>query len=357
MTDIPLFQLYPQLQSAIPRIALGCWPTPVHSYPALAHAEHIAEFVIKHDDVSGELYGGNKVRKLELLLAAAVDRGCHAVLTFGGYGSNHALATSLYAHQQKLKCAAVLTPEPVTTAVRNTLRWHALLGTEIAIARGYADVSATGAQLQAEMGGADCYEIPFGGSSALGTLGFVNAALELAAQIDRGELAPPDIVYLACGTAGSAAGLALGLQLAGLPAKIEAVQVTPASLKPAATITRLCRQAHALLREQVPGIPALEDPFTKLRLRTDQLGAGYAQPTPAAAIAAKWLHSHTGLPVSMTYTAKACAALLADAHTGQLHDKRVLFWNTYNSISQPPEVDTADWCQLPAELHSCFRSS
>ena len=96
---IELFRRFPKLARHVPHIQLGSWPTPVTRMPGL---EQGCAIYIKNDGSCAPLYGGNKVRKLEFLLAEAIRRGCREVLTFGVAGSNHALATALYAEQQGL---------------------------------------------------------------------------------------------------------------------------------------------------------------------------------------------------------------------------------------------------------------
>ena len=122
------------------------------------------------------VYGGNKVRKLEYLLGDALQRGCDAVVTFGAAGSNHALATAIYARQVGLVCHAVLTDQVQTPWVANTLRWHALLGTRLWPAAGFAETQTAALALRAShpSGPDRLYEVAWGGSSPLGSLGFVD---------------------------------------------------------------------------------------------------------------------------------------------------------------------------------------
>lgn len=343
----PLLQRWPELGSSLPWHDLGLLPTPVQAMADLATAWGIGKLTWKRDDVSAALYGGNKIRKLELLLPDAIARGRSAVMTYGGLGSNHALATAIYAREAGLRCGAVLTPEPVTAAVRRSLERHLQLGTELILADDYAQLREAAAALLARLGGTEaCAEIPFGGSNWLGTAGFVNAALELAEQIAAGALSMPDVIYVACGTAGTVAGLALGCELAGMTCRIEGVQVTPDSLRPAELALELYTEAGAELRQRAPGLPPVSTTPVCLRVRNDQLGDGYAQPTPAAIAARDAAEAATGLPVSLTYTAKALAALHADARDGRLADQHVVFWNTYNS--QPwPGADAAVAGRLP----------
>jgi D-cysteine desulfhydrase len=97
---IPLFERYPGLTGRIPWRRLGRWPTPLSPVAAPLPCDGL---MVKRDDLSGEAYGGNKVRKLEFLLAEALARGCDGVITFGTAGSNHALATAIYARRLGLE--------------------------------------------------------------------------------------------------------------------------------------------------------------------------------------------------------------------------------------------------------------
>ncbi len=349
----PLLQRWPDLAPVLPHVLLGDLPTPVEASPALAAGLDIGGLTIKRDDLSAADYGGNKVRKLEFLLGDALAQRRRHIITFGGLGSNHAIATSLNCRKFGLPCTAILTPEPVTDLVRTTLARHVELGTEVVLAEHYPGVRAAADAVIARHGAEQCYEVPFGGSSVMGAIGFVNAALELAAQLD-GSAAPdviPDVIYVACGTAGTIAGLALGLELAGLPTRVEAVQVTPDSLQPARHARELIDGMAALLaRGGVPGLDTAAA-CARLRIRNDQLGEGYAMPTAAGRAAAERWRAATGLPVSLTYTAKALAALFADAAAGRLAGQQVMYWNTYNSQRYTAPADT-DWSALPAALRA-----
>ncbi len=330
--DRPLFHRWPALGDKLPFTALGEFPTPVDAADQLAKQLGIGSLTIKRDDVSATDYGGNKIRKLEFLLGDARAQGKTHVVTFGGLGSNHAIATSINCKKLGLICGAVLTPEPETEAVKKALKRHKALGTRIAYSTGYSDIRSSANALAAEFGAEKTYEIPFGGSSAVGALGFVNGALELAAQIEAGELDEPELIYMACGTAGTVAGLALGLGLAGLSSSIEAVLVTPESLNHRDLSARLITGAAELLTPEAEGLPTTAAALARLNLRGDQLGGGYANPTEASVSGAKLWQEATGQPVSMTYTAKAVAGLITDAQAGKLRDKKVMFWNTYNSL-------------------------
>jgi D-cysteine desulfhydrase len=353
--DRALFKRFPELAGKLPFITLGEMPTPVKPLASLGKIIGVADLWVKCDDISAPVYGGNKIRKLEFLLADALEQGCSTVLTFGGLGSNHALATSINCQRLGLQCIAILTPEPATDAVRRTLRYHQHLGTRLEVANRYADARATADRVIAELGTANVYEVPFGGSSWVGATGFVNAGLELAAQIDAHQSGRPDVIYLGCGTAGSTAGLALGLQLAGLATRIEAIQVTPESIQPA----RLFRQLFAATGQHLHALDLSIRPeelsSSRVNVRQDQLGEGYAIPTEAAVEAAQLMLQAENMPSSLTYTGKTMAALIADSRAGLLADKRVLFWNTYNSRPYPELPDDDSWHALPEDLQHVFK--
>ena len=350
-----LFQRWPALAPNLPFVLLGNFPTPLEERPELAIALGVDALTLKREDLSAADYGGNKIRKLEFLLGDAIAQNRQHIVTFGGFGSNHAIATALNSRKFGLHCTAVLTPEPITDQVRAALARHIELGTRVVVADQYGGVRAAAAAVIAEYGAEHCYEIPFGGSSWTGALGFVEGALELAEQIRTGEGRRPDVIYLACGTTGTVAGLALGLTLAGLDCRIEAVQVTPDSLQQDRLVVKLIEQAaHELQARGGPHIDTAHA-IALVHIRNDQLGEGYAEPTAAGRDAAERWHRACELPVSLTYTAKALAALVADAAAGQLQGREVLFWNTYNSRPYVPPTDT-DWSVLPLELQRLLQA-
>ena len=185
--------------------------------------------------------------------------------------------------------------------------------------------------------------IPRGGTSALGNLGFVAAGLELAEQVERGELPAPDVVYMAMGTMGSVAGLAIGLEAGGLETRVAAVRASNPGTSSRAKLDATLAETIALLRLGVPAFRAVDDAGRRIRIVEDQLGAGYGRPTPAGERALALAEEDAGLRLERTYTAKALAAIVADAPS--LRDRTVLFWNTHSSRPLPPPPDPR---RLPA---------
>jgi D-cysteine desulfhydrase len=312
---------------------------------------------VKRDDLTNAAYGGNKVRKLDFLLGDALGKGATTVLTFGAYGSNHALATAVHARALGLEPHVVLSPQEPGPFAEATLLAHARLGTHLHLTDGW-DGSEVARRAVAEIiarDGAEPYVIPMGGSNALGAIGFVNAALEvddsgLLPGLRPGTTAPappePDVVYVAAGTLGTAVGLAIGFALAENPARVEAVRVTPADMASPEVARALAEDTLALLRSLDPGAPqpCFED--LQLSLREDWFEPGYGVPTPETEAAVAWA-DEVGIKLETTYTGKATAAMLADVRAGVLHDSHVLLWDTYSSAPKPAAGRVED---LPAAL-------
>lgn len=354
---IPLFQRFPRLAEALPYVALGSLPTPVESWTRLGAEVDCGALYVKRDDLSGATYGGNKVRKLEFLLGAARACQASAVLTFGAAGSNHALATAIYARELGLPAISMLVPQENAQSVRRNLlrgfasgaRLHHFLGRKW-VARGTMEEVVT---LRRELGRRP-YIIPAGGSAPLGVAGFVNAALELADQIAGGELPLPDCLYVASGTMGTCVGLLIGLQLANLATKIVAVRVTSPPFTSMARARRLYGRTVGLLRKADPDFPRLAFPASQFELRDEFLGPGYGRYTEASAAAVERVKDTEGGYLEGTYTGKAMACLWADGEARRLEGRVVLFWNTYNSRSLDRAIASVAYSQLPEAFHRYF---
>ncbi len=225
-----LYERFPRLGDSLPHIELGRRPTPVRRLVALeGRARGSAEIWLKDDGVFGGAWGGNKARKLEWILPDVRRRRRRTILTVGALGTNHGLATALYAREQGLQTVLALVDQPIDDHVRaqfarikrsgaRVYRTHGALRTVASLPRIYA-VHTDWRRLRPP------YFLRVGGSSALGALGYVEAALELAEQVERGELPGPAQVVVALGSGGTVAGLVLGFALAGLDTRVVAVQV------------------------------------------------------------------------------------------------------------------------------------
>lgn len=349
-----LFDVYPGLHDRVPYLQLADLPTPLDDADRMAAKLGIRRLWIKRDDLCARPYGGNKVRKLEHLLADALEQNCDAVVTYGAAGSNHALATSIYARRAGLDCYAVLTPQAKSPKVADTLRYHSLLGTKLVAADSFQDtITARDALMAAHPTGADrVYDIWWGGSSWTGAVGFINAALEIGEQLAAD---PPDYIYVPSGTQGTVAGLALGLRLLGWPTKVVGVRVVPLTLKLPSVYDRLFEEMCSELHSRDEHFPQLDEPQRNFEWRDEFLGEGYALPTSATHEAVELADKLAGITLETTYSGKAMAGLVHDARAGRLASSSVVFWLTYNSHPYPGEITGVDAAQLPAEFRDYFR--
>ncbi len=354
----PLFERHPRVQTVVPRVPLGTWPTRVESLDRLAARLGARSLQVKHDDLSAPVYGGNKVRKLEILLGDALKQGARHVMTFGAAGSNHALATAIHGRALGLEVTSFLSVQPNATYVRRNLLAHHAVGGRVRMhvdtSAAMRDAAAYRATVLAETG-SEPFVIPFGGTSPLSTAGFVNAGLELASQVAAGAALEPDVVYVPLGSMGTAAGIALGLALGGLTPVVRAVRVVPETIAGAGKLAALMVDAARLLEEADPSFPRSVAGQCRVEVIEEFLGQEYARFTPEG-MEAVALAGEVGLHLEGTYTGKTMAALLAAARNGELADANVLFWDTYNSRDLGPLVSGIDYHDLPEECHVFFES-
>jgi D-cysteine desulfhydrase len=360
---IPLFQYYPSLQK-LPRVSLCNFPTPVHKLGILSEELDTGGLYIKRDDLSGEIFGGNKVRKLEFLLGMAQKSGAKDVITFGGAGSNHALATAIYARQLGLRSVSILLLQPNARYVRQNLLMGYGCGAELQLCKTRLLPRANKLLLQLT----SCYQflkhgmisrhfpyiISAGGSSPIGVVGFVNAAFELKKQIDEGESPEPDYIYVASGTLGTAAGLMIGLKAAKLKSRVIPIRVAGDNLTNTRRLKTLIEETNSLLCATDPSFPRVEFAEQDLQIRNDFFGKHYALFTREGVNAITCLKEKEGIKLDGTYTGKAFAAVINDAENGELRNKTILFWDTLNSIDLTNTTGAVNYHDLPKSFHSFF---
>ena len=296
------------------RVSLGIFPTPIQRLDNLS-AMLGTNVYIKRDDLTGLGLGGNKVRKLEYLLADAKRRGAEVVMTTGGAQSNHAMLTAAAAGRLGMRAILILKERGVTACLGNQLL-EKLMGTEVIFmdTDDYADIYAEMDRIGAGLG-VPYYKIPCGGSNALGALGYVACAEEI-----RGQGVRFDHIVCAEGSGGTMAGLALGAKLFLPGTRVHGMMVDS---DPFDEITpRLMREAAALLEADV----AVDGGDFALR---DMCGPGYAIPSEEGNAAVSLMAAREGLFLDPVYTGKAFAGLLAMAGEGAFApDDRVLFLHT-----------------------------
>jgi len=361
---IPLFEQYPLLREKLAYVPLGEFPTPVQKLERLGAELDISQLYIKRDDLSGKVYGGNKPRKLEFILGHALRSKAKEVITFGGVGSNHALATAIYTRGLGLKSISMLVPQPNAHYVRRNLLMSHYYGAELHLCGvGLESIrnmplvyAATIYQLLRHRlkNGRFPYFVPPGGSSPLGVIGFVSAALELRKQITDGAIPEPAYVYVACGSIGTAAGLILGLKAAKLNTRVVSVGITGEKFVDIRSMIKLINRANLLLHSLDASFPMFEFSGTDVDIRHDHSGQRYALFTDEGMEAVSLMREFEGIKLDGTYTGKTLAALIDDAKNGSLRGKVVLFWNTLNSRDFSDVLSSVDYRSLPHGFHRYF---
>jgi L-cysteate sulfo-lyase len=280
---------------------LGRWPTPLEPMPRLARALGLGQddLWIKRDDLTGLGGGGNKVRKLEWTCAAALADGATVLVTTGAPQSNHARLTAAAAARLGLGAVLVLAGNPESAAGAGNLALDGLLGATVRWAGPVGDqaLDAIAAQVADELRrrGAVPAVIPFGGSSALGARGYAECGRELLGQ-------DPDLdtVVTAVGSGGTMAGLVAALG----PGRVLGVHCG-AIADPAGTVSALAS-----------GLAGAPCPPAALRLRLDQVGAGYGALTGPVMDALTIAARTEGIVLDPVYTGRALAGLAAAVKDG-----------------------------------------
>lgn len=360
---IPLFEKFPDLQKKLSYISFCDLPTPINKLENFSKYLNYKNIYIKRDDLTGKklengmrLYGGNKPRKLEFLLADALNKDAKTIITFGCAGSNHALAISVYSKVLGLNSILMLKPQPNSYIVRHNLLFDNFNNSEIKFFENNK-VRAIAAQKILEKD-KHSYLVPTGGSNAIGAIGFVNAALELSGQIQKGELQEPDFIYVATGSCGTTAGLLLGLKIAGLKSKIVSVCVEPEEEKDEFLfkIKNLFKQVNKLLNKLDSTIKLNEFPDNSLIINKNFCGKEYGLFIKEVMKAGKVFKNLENINLEGTYSAKPIAAIIDDGAKGLINDKVVLFWNTYCGFDFSYLSNFYDYKKLPADFHKYFEN-
>lgn len=315
-----------------PYIDLGSFPTPIEHLKNLEVIVNKKNLYIKRDDLSGtiikyskRLFGGNKVRKLSFLLADAKQKNFDTVITFGGAGSNHALCTAVYAQRCGLRCLLHLEPQTNSETVkRNVLlnHYHQAQAREYEFEK-LDEIALYNKALENYLTTQRApYLVPIGGSNALGTIGFVNAAFELKKQAEQDLIPEPDYLYIPFGSMGTAAGLLVGLQVAGLKTKIRGVKITYTERFNKQACIALARETNNLLHKFDNSFPLLDLNADQLDITYNFIGPGYGQPTKQTHKAITIFKESTAIQLDVTYTGKTIAGLLHDIKTGFIKKRR-----------------------------------
>ena len=348
-----MFREYPELEENTPRISLGTVPTPVQRLDQMGDAN----LWIKRDDLNSPVYSGNKIRKLEFILGEAKRRKSAHIITFGGIGTNHGLATAIFCEKLGIECTLLLFWQPVTAGVKeNLLLFNKFKAEPIYKTTLWKTVVSYYLLQRIKSPGA--YFVYAGGSNPEGTIGYVNAAFELKEQINQGEVPEPEVIICPLGSGGTLAGLSIGLQMAGLQTRLTGVRVSESHLGPfqactKTTVAKLMKRTYAFLKQRCQRLPDINIRLPEIL--QDYFGDGYGVPTKAASAVSRLLKDKEGITLDTTYTSKAFAAVYDFCQNHGKDAGPVLYWHTHNSADLTDQANSVDYRNLPETLQDFFK--
>lgn len=329
------------MYNKIKRLKIAHLPTPLERADRLTATLGDPEIYIKRDDATGLAGGGNKVRKLEYLVADAVEQGANCLTTVGGPQSNHARMTAAIAARLGLKCRLYLKGQrPV--GLQGNLLIDRLLGAQLVFCGDmeypeiYARIDTDAQRLAGQ--GIHVYKIPLGGSTPLGALGYVRAVTDELVPQCKAVGIKPRAIFVAAGSGGTMAGLMLGLALAGwedVAVQGYSVSGTVQSLQE--EVARIYNGVSKLL-----GITQRIKPIQVL-MDASQIGEGYGIATPGCLEALNLFARTEGLLLDSVYTAKAASGMIADIRCDKWQQGPIIFIHTGGWPALFAKTDVENW--------------
>lgn len=316
-----------------PRVSLAHLPTPLEHLPNLSKHLGGPDIWVKRDDCTGLASGGNKTRKLEYSMAAALEEGADTIVTVGAVQSNHVRQTAAAACKLGLACEVLLEhrvtdpSEPYATSGNVFL--DKMFGANLREYPGGTDF-ATEMNVVAEevrTAGGKPYIIPGGASNKVGALGYVNCAIELLQQAEDQGLVI-DHLITATGSAGTQAGLAVGLKAMGSKILMLGIGVNiPQDAQEEKVYALACATAEYIGK---PGIVARED----IVANCNYVGDGYGVPTESMNEAIMMLARLEGLLFDPVYSGKGLAGMIDLIRKGEFKDaSNIVFLHTGGSAA------------------------
>lgn len=319
-------------------------PTPVTPLRQLATQQNSKWIGCKRDDLCTHLFGGTKVRKLDFLLAASPWKESEWLSTVGAIGSGHVVACCAAAKAQNKKIVAHLFWEPLSSGIIENLAYIASTAQKIYFYQNRVNMALRNPELFFQPTHRNCSIIPPGATNAEGMLGTVRAGLELAQQIQSGEIPHPKRIYVSLGTGGTAAGLSIGLAMAQINTSIHAITTVEPLLSTRYRMNNLISGTQKLIAKLGNNNTQKIKPLP-LYINRNFVGKGYGYPS-AQSLKAMEIMKINEIDLEPVYTGKTAAAMLHDIKNG--FNDNVLFWNSRRRSL--PEIKT-DWKQkLPEKL-------
>ncbi len=312
----------------VPRLHFAHLPTPIEELPRLSDLLAGPRILVKRDDQTGLAFGGNKTRKLEFLVAEAMEQGARTLISAGAIQSNHCRQTAAAAARFGFECILVLTGDLPAHPSANLLL-DELFGAEIVHV---ADRKDRDRVLQetfeaAADAGKKPYLVPYGGSSPTGALGYAFAMEELMKQMEDfrslADFGSLDWILFGTSSGGTHAGLALGQRLFGFKGRVLGISIDESEEWLKTRVSKLASEAGERLGERIKVAPA------EVLANADYCRAGYGVLTDAEREAVRLFARHEGLLLDPVYTGRAAAGLIDLIRKGFFRkDETVLFWHT-----------------------------
>jgi 1-aminocyclopropane-1-carboxylate deaminase/D-cysteine desulfhydrase-like pyridoxal-dependent ACC family enzyme len=311
----------------MPSVALAHYPTPIEDAARLRASLGCGpRLLVKRDDAITFGFGGNKVRKIEMVAARARVEGADLLMTTGGVQSNHCRVTAAAAAKLGMRCVIVANGTPPERLSGNALL-DSMFGAEVRYVGTREDrapaMDAAAAEWRAR--GAHPFVIPLGASTPLGALGFARAVDEMVSQLP----AAPDFIFHSTSSGGTQAGLLAGCAMHGLETRVIGISADESVAAIQATVGRIIQGMGALLGTDGRALAS------SCTIEADDrfVGDGYGVPTEASREAQALLAAGEALVVDHTYTAKALAGMIAWIRAGRVPpDATALFWHTGGQI-------------------------
>jgi L-cysteate sulfo-lyase len=323
-------EIFPMQLAQFPRIRFAHLPTPLEPLDNLTKSLGGPNLYIKRDDCTGLAIGGNKTRKLEFLVADAISQGADTIVTTGGIQSNHVRQTAAAAAKAGLKCELVLARTVAWGAdeyeTTGNIQLDRLLGANVHIFPGDEDRLAAMDIIagRVKSRGGKAYVVPSGGSTAVGALGYVDCAMELARQADDQGIRIDCLVH-ATGSAGTQGGLVAGMHAINSQIKVIGIDIDAEPDYVEKHVKRLAGETCSKM-----GINAPDD--STIIVESGYAGQAYGVPTEGMVAAVERLAREEGILLDPVYTGKAMAGLIDMVEKGRF-DKvdNVVFLHTGGS--------------------------
>ncbi len=331
-----------------PRIKLGHMHTPLEPMRRLSALLGGPSLYIKRDDCTGLATGGNKTRKLEFLMADALEQGADTVITQGATQSNHARQTVAAAARLDMKCIILLEDRTGFTDLNyldsGNVFLDRLMGSPTRTYAAGTDMNAAMRTVAEEVRaqGGKPYVIPGGGSNPIGALGYVNCALEIITQANDQQLRVDHVVH-ATGSAGTQAGLVAGFAGANSLIPVLGIGVRAPRETQEGNVYKLACETADLLG--MPGAVRREHVVANC----DYVGDGYGKPTPGMVEAVSLLARTEGILLDPVYSGKGMAGLIDLIRKGRFSkDENIVFVHTGGSVALFSYMEAFDKALAPA---------